>query len=584
MAEDYQLSVLPITATAQQYIDGVLDGSVIAGQWIRKAMQRHADDLLRDDIYFDPEAGQYVIDFLETYCIPSAETEPIVLMPWQRAVLYIVYGWMRLDGTRRFRRSYLEVAKKNGKTGMCAGLSLAHLIADGELSARVVCAAVAMKQAREVFNEAVAMREKHPELKEEIKKYGNSPVLSLYHAATNSRLTPMARGADSSDGAIISAAILDELHRWSLTNNLWSILRYGGDTRKQPLLWCLTTAGSSANKSTLCWGEHDYGTRILDGMTVDDEVAVFIFALDPKDDYRDKRNWSKPNPSLGYILPMTALDNQFSESQGKPTALGEFKRFRMNVWQNESADPAIDIENWDACATEPLATHPDPKRLRTQLIASLQGRPCFGGIDLAPKIDTSALVLLFPPTKTGEKWSILEYFWCPADNIAERVKRDKVPYDTWARDGFIVPTPGPLTDARYIADQITQITRQFDLREIAYDQAWSSELVRMLEEQGFRMSQLVDYPQSHLKMNAPCQEMMRKIIRADFSHGSNPVMRWQMSNLRWNTQPGTGFVKPARDRKREKIDGAASLIMALARATDPTNQLKKKTFYVVSSQ
>jgi phage terminase large subunit-like protein len=575
--------VLPITATAQEYIDGVLDGTVIVGSWIKKAVLRHGADLQRTDIRFDPEAGQYAIDFLSSYCIPSAQTEPMQLMPWQRMLLYIAYGWKRLDGSRRFRRVYLEVAKKNGKTGLCAGLALLHLIADGELSGRVYCAATAMKQAREVFNEAVAMRDKHPELAERIFKYGNSPVISLYDSETNSRLSPMARGADSSDGAIVSAAILDELHRWSLTNNLWSILRYGGDTRRQPLMWCITTAGASANKSTLCWGEHEYCERILDGMVADDEVAAFIFSLDLKDDYKDKKNWAKPNPSLGYILPLSALENQYAESQGKPTALGEFKRFRMNLWSDLVVDPALDIDTWDACSTENIATHPDPKRLRLQLMESLRGRVCFGGIDLAPKIDTSALVLLFPPMKTGEKWSILEYFWCPAENIAERVKRDKVPYDTWAKDGFIVPTPGNLTDTRYIADQITEISKQFDLREVAYDDAWSSELIRMLAEGGFKMSKLVSYPQSHLKMNAPCQELMRKVLRAEFAHALNPCMRWQMSNLRWNTQHGTGFLKPARDRKREKIDGCASLIMSLARATDPENQIKKKPFYVVSA-
>ncbi len=576
-------TVLPITATAQEYIDGVLDGTVIVGSWIKKAVLRHGADLQRTDIRFDPEAGQYAIDFLSSYCIPSAQTEPMQLMPWQRMLLYIAYGWKRLDGSRRFRRVYLEVAKKNGKTGLCAGLALLHLIADGELSGRVYCAATAMKQAREVFNEAVAMRDKHPELAERIFKYGNSPVISLYDSETNSRLSPMARGADSSDGAIVSAAILDELHRWSLTNNLWSILRYGGDTRRQPLMWCITTAGASANKSTLCWGEHEYCERILDGMVADDEVAAFIFSLDLKDDYKDKKNWAKPNPSLGYILPLSALENQYAESQGKPTALGEFKRFRMNLWSDLVVDPALDIDTWDACSTENIATHPDPKRLRLQLMESLRGRVCFGGIDLAPKIDTSALVLLFPPMKTGEKWSILEYFWCPAENIAERVKRDKVPYDTWAKDGFIVPTPGNLTDTRYIADQITEISKQFDLREVAYDDAWSSELIRMLAEGGFKMSKLVSYPQSHLKMNAPCQELMRKVLRAEFAHALNPCMRWQMSNLRWNTQHGTGFLKPARDRKREKIDGCASLIMSLARATDPENQIKKKPFYVVSA-
>jgi phage terminase large subunit-like protein len=576
--------MLPVTATAQQYIDGVLDGSIVVGPWIKKTIQRHIRDLERTDIHFDAAAGQYVVDFCERFCIPSAQTTPIELMPWQKAMLYIVYGWKRKDGYRRFRRVYCEVAKKNGKTGLVAALMLYHLIADGELSARVYCAATAQKQAREVFSEAVAMRDKNPELLAAIEKSGNSPVLALYTTVTGSRMTPLARGADSSDGAVVSAACLDEIHRWKLTDNLWSILRYGGDTRNQPLLWGITTAGASEGKSTLCWGEHEYGSRILDRMVTDDEVAVFIFSLDPKDDYKDESNWVKPNPSLGYILPLTALQNQFAESQGKPTALGEFKRFRCNIWSDEAACPAIEIDTWDDCCCEDLSKHPDPKRLRKETIEQLKGKLCFGGVDLAPKIDTSALVLVFPPLTSEEKWQVLEYFWVPEDNIQDRCKRDHVPYDIWAKDGFLVPTPGNMTDVRYISEQIVEINKLYDLKEIAYDDAWSSELIRMLGESGFPMQKFVSHPQTPIKMNPACLELMRKIERHELSQTANPVMRWQMSNLRWATQVGTGFIKPARDRKREKIDGCASLLMAISRAIDPENMIKpKRRFFMVQS-
>jgi phage terminase large subunit-like protein len=574
-----------INTTVDAYIAGVLDGSVVVGQWIRKAVLRHLKDLQRTDIYFDVDAASYVIDFIESFCIPSAQTEPIKLMPWQQFVIAVSYGWKRLDGTRRFRRVYLEIAKKNGKTGLAAPLSIYHTIADGEISARVFVAATALKQARECFHEAVAMRDKHPELSAVLNKYGQSPVLSLYAPETNSRLSPMTRGSDSQDGAVVSAAILDELHRWKSTDSLWSILRYGGDTRKQPMLFCITTAGASAGKSSLCWGEHEYIQRILDGIAEDDEVCGFIFSLDPKDDIKDERNWIKANPSLGAILPLSALQNQYKEAVGKPTAMGEYKRYRLNIWTDEVSDPAIEIESWDECCIVPTSTHPDPVQLRAELIASLAGRPCFGGVDLAPKIDTSALVLVFPPHGADTKWSVLEFCWCPEDDIATRSKRDRVPYDIWAKDGFIVPTEGNLTDVRYIAEQITSITKQFDLREIAYDAAWSSELIRMLGESGFPMQKLVPMRQTHESMNPACQELMRKILRKEFAHAHNPCMRWQMSNLRWSTQRGSGFLKPARDRKREKVDLSASLIMALARATHPDNQPKpKKTLWMVTSK
>jgi phage terminase large subunit-like protein len=571
-----------INSTVDAYIAGVMDGSIVVGQWIKKAIQRHLRDLERTDLYFDPEAANYVIDFVQTFCIPPNQTEPIKLYPAQQAWLAIVYGWKRLDNYRRFRRTFWFVSKKNGKSGLSAALALFHLIADGEQSARVFTAATTQKQARIVFKEAVAMRERHPDLKAAINQSGREPVIALY--TDTSRLSPMSRESSTEDGAVVSASILDEIHR--LTNmGLWTVLRLGGRTRKQPLMICISTAGASADGTSICWEEYAYGCKILDGHVVDDEVMPWFFTLDPTDDWKNPDVWIKSNPALGYLFALETIQKEFAEAQGKPTTLGEFKRFALNIWSNESADPAIEIDRWDTCCREDLATHPDPRRLRKESLDELKGRTCFAGIDLAPKLDTSSLVLLFPPMKTTEKWRIIEYFWCPADNVAGRVKRDRVPYDMWSQQGFISLTPGNLTDVRFISDQITEISKLYDLKEIAYDDAWSQELVRMLGESGFDMKKFVSFPQSFLKMNSPCQELMRKILRGEFSHDRNPVMRWQMANLRWNQQKGTSFIKPAKDRKREKIDGPASLIMALARALDPENIIKpKRQFFMVQSK
>jgi phage terminase large subunit-like protein len=572
-----------INETVDAYISGVLDGSIVVGAWVRKAIQRHVSDLRRTDVLFDPVAANYVIDFVQTFCIPSNETEPIKLYPAQQAWLAILYGWKNPDGTRRFRRTFWLVAKKNGKSGLSAALALYHLIADGEQSARVFTAATTQKQARIVFKEAVAMRERHPDLRAAIKQSGKEPVIALYTGT--SRLAPMSRESSTEDGAIVSACVLDEIHR--LTNmGLWTVLRLGGRTRKQPMMICISTAGASADGTSICYAEYEYGCKILDGIVSDDEVLPWFFTLDPKDDWQDATKWVKANPALGHLFDIDTIKKEFREAQGKPSSLGDFKRFALNIWSNESAEPAIEIEKWDACCREEIANHPDPRRLRKESLEELKGRTCFAGIDLAPKLDTSAIVLLFPPRTATEKWRVLEYFWCPADNVAARVKRDRVPYDVWAEQGFISLTPGNLTDVREIADQLTQIAKDYDLKEIAYDDAWSSELVRMLGESGFPMQTLVSFPQSFLKMNAPCQELMRKVLRQEFSHDRNPVMRWQMANLRWNKQKGTEFVKPAKDKPREKIDGCAALVMALARALDPDNAApkKKKTFFVVTSK
>lgn len=573
--------------TAEQYIEDVLSGSIPAGSWIVKAFKRHRRDLetgAERGLHFDPTAGQDVIYFCENFCNPAESESFLVLMPWEHALLHITYGWKRADGTRRFRKLYLEIAKKNGKTGLAAALSLYHLSADGEKSPRVFIAAVTREQAKECFLAACGMRQNSDELCSVIGQTGKGDKAYALHTKDLGRMSMMTRDAKSQDGKLVSAAIMDELHRWPNTGGIYSIIRYGSSTKKQPLMIELTTAGASAGGTSPCWLEREYGTKILDGVLEDDEFAPFIFCMDDKDDWKNPENWIKSNPSVGHILDLERLKTDFHEVQGKPTDLGEFKRFRLNIWSNEAENPAIEIERWDACCREPIENHPDARRLRKESLEELAGRTSFWGLDLAPKLDTSSLIGVFPPMKTTENWRILEFFWCPQADVAKRVKRDRVPYDLWSNQGFLTLTPGNLTDVRYIAEQITELSKTFDMKEVAYDAAWSSELIRMLGESGFPMDKFVDFPQNNNKMNPGCIEFMRKVNRAEFAHDNNPIMRWQMSNLRWNVNKGNSMIKPDKSSKREKIDGPAALIMALSRAIDPENIIKPpKKFWVVSS-
>jgi phage terminase large subunit-like protein len=582
-----------MSTIAEQYIDDVLNNHIAAGPWIVKAFQRHRRDLETGKdrgLYFDPAAGDFVIEFIQGFCIPSERTESLCLLPWQHALIYILYGWKRLkDNSRRFRWSYCEIAKKNGKTALGAALCNYHLVADGEISARCFCTANTGKQARKCFEEACAMRNNHPELKALIKQSGQDHPIAL-HTTNLSRLSCMSRDSAQEDGALVSFAILDEIHEYT-NRKIWSILRYGGRTRSQPLLFGITTAGASAGGTSICWSERTYCTKVLDGFIEDDECAPFIFCMDDKDDWRDEKNWVKSNPSMGdtskgYLFDLDTIRKEFEKTEGQPTLRGEFLRYCLNKWSSESAEPALEPGAWDACGRGDPDTYPDPKRLRKESIEELKGRPCFAGVDLAPKIDTSALVLVFPPLKVGEKWRILEWFWCPADNVADRVKRDRVPYDVWSRDGFITLTPGNTTDVRFISDTLIEISKLFDLKEGYFDPAYSDELFRMVGETDAKLhAKFVSFKQWFLQMNSPCNELMRKILRLEFSHDRNPVMRWQMANLRWSTQKGTGFVRPNRDKPREKIDGAVSLIMALACASSPDNIVKpKKPFFVVTSE
>ena len=588
------ISTFYVSLIAENYINGVLEGTIPAGPYIIKAFQRHKRDLLTGaerGLHFDPVSGDRVIEFVETFCKQPDADSYMELMPWQQALIYIAYGWKRADGTRRFRRVYCEIAKKNGKTGLAACLSLYHLVADNELSPRVFIAATTAQQARKCFDPTVAIRDASPDLSLAVHKHGDKKPIAL-SMDNLGRISMMTGRADSEDGAIISFAVLDELHRWKQGTTLYSVIRYGGRTRKQPLMFEITTAGSSANDTSFCWQEREYGTKVLDGdpsvtQEAADEFCPFIFSLDLKDDWKDEKNWVKANPSLGYILKLDDIRNEFGEVEGKPTELGDFKRFALNIWSQQSDEPAIDIDKWVACRTEPNTPNADPKRLRKELIDKLTGRLCFGGLDLAPKNDTTAFVLLFPPLEIGEPWYVLEWFWLPNYDIPDRIKRDQSPYDMWAKQGFLTLTsgdPADVTDVNAVADTIIELGQKFDIKQVFYDPAWSFELVRKLADKAPAMyEKFLDFKQNYIRMNGPCIEFMRKVMRAEFAHANNPIMRVQMRNLRWAHQRNTDFIMPARNRnkKSEKIDGCAALIMALACATSPDNIIKpKKDFWV----
>jgi phage terminase large subunit-like protein len=576
---------------AQQWLDDVRSGKQIAGKLIKQAVARHFDDLetgTSRGLYFDEDAGHRICEFLETFCIPSGSEKPFNLMPWQAGMLYVIYGWKRKDGTRRFRTVLCEVSKKSGKSEMCAGLCIHALIAAGEPSARVFVAATTRKQSSIVFKSACMMVKRSPDLKDLIKQSGIEPPLALYVTETGSRCSALSRDADTNDGILTTWACCDEIHRWKTGSNLYSVLRYGGRTcQNGAMLFQITTAGSSAGGTSLAWNEREYVCKILDGLVVDDDYAGFVFSMDEDDDWKDDKNWPKCCPSMGdvsagYLFPLETVKKELAEAQGKPASLGEFRRFCLNQWSSEAENPAIELARWLACSRVPVSKHPDPIKLRAESMRELKGRTCFGGIDLAPKIDTSSLVLMFPPRSTAEKWRILEWYWIPASNIAARVKRDRVPYDAWRDQGFLTTTEGNMTDPRAIADQMMQIIKDYDLKEIYYDQSWSSELVRMLGEAGFPLNRMVEFPQTHNRMNAPCNEWSRKILRQELSHDNNPVSNWQVSNLRWNVQKNTNFIRVDRDRKREKVDFCSSSIMALAAAISPDNR-PRPSFFVVTS-
>jgi len=587
-------------AIAQAYIDRVLSGDELVCRKVRKVIEKHVRDCKRSvhpgenfPYFFDPKPGSVVCALFELVR-PSKWPSRMVMAPWMVCCTLLLFGWKQkaaveipqddVDGQpvppvliypRRYRQAFLMWPRKMGKSAYLSVIGLFGLLLDGERGAEVYSAALVEEQARRIFDEAVAMRDGTPELRKEIKKLGDSPCRRLRVTETNSEFRPLSRDKESMEGLNIHMALGDEIHKW-VGRGAWDVLRYGMRSRLQALLLGITTAPSADDKTSICNTLYEYAQKVLDGIIPDDRFFSWITELDGElkdaagdvieeaDRWDDETKWIKACPNLGVTVKLEDMRQEALEARNDAGSLNAFQRYSLNI-RVDALEQVISSADWDGCARPG-----DSATLREETLSKMAGRICFSGLDLAQTDDTSSLVLVFPPLADGEKWHLLPFFWIPGDNIRDRVDRHQVPYDLWRDAGFLITTPGKVTDFDFIAGTILDLSKRFDLRELAYDPALSSGLIKKVLEGGFKKDRVVKFAQTMLNYAAPCGDFVRTIARRELSHDADPVLRWQASNLRW-IKNHTGLFMPDKLKSIEKIDGVVAAIMAYGRATHPDN-------------
>ena len=534
-------SVQNSARVAKKYIADVLAGKATACKWVRLFCERHEKDLKRGTkrgLYFDEEEAERVLRFFDFLRHSKGEWggQAFILSPWEQAYLWVLFGWRKKDGSRRFRISYLEVARKNGKSTLAAGVALYLLDGDKEPGAEVYSAATKRDQAKIVHGEACRMVRASTMLKQFITvRTDNMFVLD-----TNSKFEPLSSDYNSLDGLNIHGAIVDEVHAHK-TRDLWDILETATGARRQPLMFAITTAGVS--RQGICRELHDYLEKVLDGSLEDDSFCGIIFTLDDEDDYTDERVWVKANPNLGVSVKLDDLRDKIRKAREAPAALNAFLRLHMNVW-TQAETRWIDPDAWAACGEQtPLE--------------DLRKEPCYAGLDLSSTTDISAFVLKFP--RTGDA---LGWFWIPEDEMEKRERRDRVPFSAWVRHEYVEATPGNVIDYEYIRQRIKQVAAEFrGLREIGYDPWNATQLAIQLEEDGF---QVVPVRQGFQTLSPAAKELEREIMSGELKHGGNPVLRWMAANVVLAVDPAEN-IKPDKAKSAERIDGIVALCMAISR-------------------
>ena len=507
--------------------------------------KRSATSRRRSLFWFDKKAADHACGFfvdLLVHVKGEWAGQPFVLEKWQREIIRNLFGWKRADGTRRYRIAYIEVPKKSGKSTLVAGIGLYLLTADGEPGAEVYSAAADREQAAIVFSTAKSMVEASPELSRHCETYHRSIVVPR----TGSSYKVLSAEAPTKHGLNPSGILFDELHAQP-NRELWDTLVMGGAARRQPLVVAITTAGF--DRQSICYELHDHAIKVRDGIIQDDAFLPVIYSAGLDEDWTDPKVWKHANPSLGISVKEDFLREECLRAKESPSKQNAFRRLHLNQW-TEQDTRWLDMTVWGECAREVD-------------VDELDGRACFAGLDLSSSTDLSAFVLLFPPKDEDEPFKVLSYFWMPEENIAQRVRRDRVPYDTWVRDGFIEATDGNVIDYDVIRSRIGEFSRRFHIREIVYDRWGATQLSTQLQSDAFT---IVPFGQGFASMSPAAKQFERLVLGRQIAHGGNPVLAWMASNVAIRQDPA-GNIKPDKAKSRDRIDGIVALVMAVGRAT-----------------
>ena len=339
---------------------------------------------------FDERKAERVVRFIEALKHTKGEFhgQPFKLLPWQEKIIRDVFGTVREDDPtqRQYTSAYIEIPKKNGKSELGAAIALNMLVNDDEWKAEVYSCAADRQQAAIVFDVAVDMVKQSPALMKRIKIIPSTK--RMVYQPTGSIYQVLSSEVATKHGLNVSACIFDELHTQP-TRALYDVMTQGsGDARKQPLWFFLTTAGTDRN--SICWEVHQKALDILEGRKDDPRFYPVLFGLPDEADWTNEQNWYRANPSLDYTISIDKVRDAYRKALETPADENMFRQLRLNQWVKQSVR-WMPMDKWDDCGgvVSPY---------------DLEGRACYGGLDLSSTSDLTTLVLVFPPNDETEPY------------------------------------------------------------------------------------------------------------------------------------------------------------------------------------
>jgi phage terminase large subunit-like protein len=534
---------------AYDYAADVESGAIVACKWVKLAVKRWYKDLETGGnrgLYFDENAAARVFRF-SGYCRQyegEYAGQSLELQGWQCFIIANVFGWMRADGTRRFRIAYEKVARKNGKSTKLAFIASYGLLGDKEGGPRVYSAATKRDQAKELYDAAEAMIDQSPKLSRLVKTYNDRIVAKK----TRGRLQPLSKDSKSMDGLNVHFGLIDELHAHR-DSSTWDVIKSARGARKQPLIWAITTEGFLTDGPDA--DQQEYATKVLEGAIEDDSYFAIIYTLDDPKKWDQEEEWIKANPNMGVSVSLSDMREQCRMAKEIPTERIEFLTKRLDLKVRGEAK-WMNLESFIKC----LAEYNDQEPFLDDPSGENRGADAWGGLDLSAVEDITALSFTIR-TKKG-KTKTFSRGYLPEGALTRRLKKGDKSMEKFVQEGCLILTPGETVDYDYIKADIRKGCAYFNVQGIAFDRWNSNQLVNDMLGEGVPM---IEFGQGFGSMSTPMKELMVRVLNQTVEY-NNGLLYWAMSNLVADINPA-GDIKPAKDKIKEKIDPVVSLIMAL---------------------
>lgn len=515
--------------------------------------------------------------------------KPFVLEPWEEDdIIRPLFGWKRSDGTRRYRRAFVWVARKNGKTELAAGIAILMLLGDAEPAGQVFSIASEGDQARIVFQKATNMVVRSPTLAPKLECL----TKVIYSADLNASFRPLSGKPTGKHGLNMSGLVGDEIHEWK-NGDLYTFVHDASAARRQPLEFLISTAGQKGTHGEEVYKECQ---AIKAGDIDDPETLVVIYAPHEDDDWTAEETWRKANPNFGKSVKVDPFLADFKRARQLPRLENDFKRYRLNMWTDQAVrwlpinsvddegnrfgwDHCIGPIDWNAGADKPEAQtdgsiRPDAIQAflsRSEFEKRLIGKKCFGGLDLSSTTDLSGLVWWFPIQPGLDVPVVLPRFWKPADLVKEHIKRDRIPYEKLIKAGALFATPGNVVDYGFIEAMVLKDAEKFRIahygnqkREaheggLAIDRFNATGTAVRLEQEGIPV---VLFGQGFVSLSAPSKELERLVMCNGFHHGGHPLLRRHAQAVAVEVDAAEN-IKPTKAKSNGRIDGIAAFVNAL---------------------